>query len=277
MYPSLEDVAFLARSESRTSVLEAITESPRARHELRELTGASRVTVNRILDDLEDRNWIVRENGRCEPTPLGTVVAEEFTRLLDNLGTLDHLGDHVNWMHIDRFDFDLHRLRDATVITPTWDDFAAYTNTLIDLVYDSTAIRAIGTGLHREFVKALADATINGDLSLELIYTPAVIDAILSEADLTRLVRDLADVEGANLYRYLGENPLMMLLIHETTDPRDDVTLLCGQHEEDAPPGTVETPDERVRSWAEGVFESVRADSTLLEVDVLRPGRPETT
>lgn len=277
MYPSLEDVAFLARSASRVTVLEAISGSPRARHELREATGASRVTVNRILDDLEARGWIVHDDGTYEPTPLGAVVAEEFTRLLDNLETLDHLGEHVNWMHIDRFEFDLRRLRDATVVTPTWDDFAAYTNTLIDLVYDSTAIRAIGTGLHREFVKALADASINGDLSLELIYTPAVIDAILSEANLSRLVRDLADVKGANLYRYHGEEPLMMLLIHETIDPRDDVTLLCGQHEEDAPPGTVETPDERVRAWAEGVFESVRADSALLEADVLRPGRPETT
>lgn len=181
MYSSLDDVEFLSRSSSRVQVLNEITDSPRTRHELRELTGASRVTINRIVDDLEDRGWIVRENGRCEATAQGAFAAEEFTRVLDNLGTLDHLDEHVHWIQLDQFDFDLCELQDANVITPTWDDFGAYTRTLVDLVYDSTAIRAIGTGLHREFVQALGDATLKGDLSLELIYKPEVIDAIKSE------------------------------------------------------------------------------------------------
>lgn len=55
---SIKDITFLARSEHRIAVLDALQEAPRARHELRELTGASRVTVNRVLDDLEDRGWI---------------------------------------------------------------------------------------------------------------------------------------------------------------------------------------------------------------------------
>ncbi len=277
MHSSLEDVEFLARSESRVEVLEAIADAPRSRHELRELTGASRVTVNRIVDDLEDRGWIVRENGRCEATPKGAFVAAEFTRLMDNLETLDHLGEHVNWIALEQFDFDLRELEQANVITPTWDDFAAYTRTLVDLVYESTAIRAIGTGLHREFLEALCDATIRGDLSLELIYEPEVIDAIESEPDLRRVAGDLADVDRGKLYAYRGTDSLMMLLIHETKEPREDVALLCGQHDDDAPPGTVETTNARVRRWAESYFDSVCDDSQLLDAGDLQSGQPETT
>lgn len=272
---SIEDITFLARSEHRITVLDAVTEAQRERHELRELTGASRVSINRVLDDLEDRDWIVRENGSCEATAQGGFVAEEFTRRLDNLRTLDHLGENVNWIRLDQFDFDLRHLQDATIITPTWDDFSAYTRTLVDLVNESTTLKAIGTGLHREFLQALADATINGELSLELVYKPEVIDAIESDPDLCRRCRDVIAADRANVYRYQGENSLMMLGIHETTETSDDVVLLCGQHGEDAPPGTVKTSNTRVQSWAESYFESVRDDATLIDADTFAPERPE--
>lgn len=73
MYSSLNDVKFLAQSSNRVAVLDALDESPRPPHELREVTGASRMTVHRILDDLKDRGWIIRENGQCESTHLGAI------------------------------------------------------------------------------------------------------------------------------------------------------------------------------------------------------------
>lgn len=273
---TLDEVRFLARSSSRVEVLAAMAESPQARYELRELSGASRVTVNRILDDLADRGWLNHDDGVYEATTKGRVVAEEFTRVLTNLQTLERLEEHVNWIELDQFDFELFELQNANVITPTWDDFSAYTSTLVDLVYESTAIRAIGTGLHREFLQALGDATINADLSLDLIYAPEVIDAIESDPDLSRLARDLTDTDKGAIYRYVGEKPLMMLLIHETEDPADDVALLCGQHEEGAPPGTVETTNPRVRSWAESYFESVLEDSEPIDEASNTPEQAET-
>lgn len=274
---TFDDAQFLSRSSSRVVVLDAVADTPRPRHELRSLTEASRVTINRIVADFEDRGWVVHENGTWAATGQGASVADEFTRVLDNLRTLEHLGEHVNWLRMSRFEFDLCELQDANVITPTWDDFAAYTSTLVDLVYESTDIRAVGTGLHREFLQALSDATLNGELSLDLIYTPAVIHAIESEPDLCRLVRDLSDSERATIYRYGGGDSLMMLLIHETDDPREDVVLLCGQHDEGAPPGTVETTNPRVKSWAEAYFDAVQADARPIDAGALTSGRAGTT
>lgn len=273
---SLDDVAFLSRSSSRVEVLAAVADSPRPRHELRALTGASRVTVNRIVDDLAERGWLDNDDGLYAATDEGRVVSDELTRVLRNLQTLERLGEHVNWIELEQFDFELYELRDANVITPTWDDFGAYTNTLVELVYESTAIRAIGTGLHREFLHALGDATINGDLSLDLIYLPEVINAIATEPDLSRVVRDLMDTDRADIYRYGGDEPLMMLLLHETEDPATDVALLCGAHEDGAPPGTVETTNPSVRAWADSYFDAVVADADLLDTDVLSPERAES-
>lgn len=82
MYPSLEDVEFLARSESRVAVLVALGDGSRTHDELGNVVNASRVTLDRILNNLEDRGWIVRSDGRYESTPRGAFVASEFGRFL---------------------------------------------------------------------------------------------------------------------------------------------------------------------------------------------------
>lgn len=40
-----------------------LADAPRTRHELKERADVSRITICRLLDDLEERDWIVHENG----------------------------------------------------------------------------------------------------------------------------------------------------------------------------------------------------------------------
>lgn len=51
---SLEAVEYLARSPSRVKILDLIRNAPRTRDELKEATDVSRVTLTRILNELED-------------------------------------------------------------------------------------------------------------------------------------------------------------------------------------------------------------------------------
>lgn len=266
-----DDIEFLVSSWNRLDVLEAVATAPRTRDELREMIGVARVTLSRILSDLEAKGWIVRDNQSYEATTAGEFVATEVTNLLENLRALNDLEEHVNWMPIQQFDFDLCRLHDAKVITPTWDDFSAYTSTLVDLVYESTVIKGIGTGVDREFIQAMLDAIRSGELSVEMIYQPNVLEAITDDIELTRLFRDLADIEGATIYRYQGNEPLMMLGLHESVGERDDIVMLCGEHEEGAPPGTVQSTDPKVWSWADAYFEARRTQSHQLGAAVFTP------
>lgn len=266
-----DDLEFLASSWNRFDVLSALVDGPRSRDELRDISPVSRVTLSRILSDLEDRGWIARQEAGYETTTAGKFVADEVTRLLDNVRTLNRLGENVEWIRLDQFDFDLSCLDDANIIMPSWDDFSAQTTTIVELVYETSVLKGIGTGLDREFIKAVVDATLGGDLSPELIFTSDVIEAVNDEPDLSRLFRDLSDASDADVYRYNGEQEVMELGIHQTPSLDDDVVMLCGEYEDGAPPGTVESTDPLVREWAESYFEARRAESHRLKAAVFTP------
>lgn len=269
--PARDDLEFLVGSWNRLDVLEALVDGPRTRGELRDITPVSRVTLSRILSDLEDRGWIVRQEAGYTTTSAGQFVAEEVNRLLANVQTLNRLGENVEWIRLDQFDFDLSYLDDADIIMPSWDDFSAQTSTIIELVNETTALRGIGTGLDREFIKAVVDATMSGELSTELIFTSDVIEAVNTEPELSRLFRDLSDAADADVYRYNGETDVMELGIHETSPQDDDVVMLCGEYEEGAPPGTIRSTDPRVREWAASYFDARRAESHRLKAAVFTP------
>lgn len=268
---SHDDVEFLAGSWNRLDVLEAVVDGPRTRTELDERTDVSSVTLSRILSDLEARGWITRTRGSYEATPAGTFVVSRVRDLLAELQTVHHLGENVAWIPVDRFDFDITRLQDATVITPSWDDFSAYTRAMVDLLDESTEIRSIATGLDSEFVRAMAEACLDGTLTLELVYEPAVVDAIVADDELSSLFADLADSDRAAVYRYRGDDDLLMLGVYRGRADRADGVFLCGEHDEGAPPGTVQSTDSGVWEWAASTFASRRAASERLDAGVFTP------
>lgn len=266
-----DDIGFLVSSWNRLDVLEAIADEPKSRAELREIMSVSRVTLSRILSDLETRGWITRPDSKYEATKAGDYMASELTQLIENVRALNRLGENVDWIQLDQFAFDLSCLQDADIIMPTWDDFSAQTRMLVDLVYESATIKGIATGLDREFMRALADATKTGELSLELILEPTLIDAITEDPDLARLFSDLADAPRAALYRYRGTDDLMELGIHVPKTGSDATVMLCGEYEDGAPPGTVESTNPDVLEWAESYFAATRAESRELKAAVFTP------
>ena len=125
MTTPLDAVDWLTRSEHRVEVLEALAEGQRSRSELQELTGVSRVTSNRMLAELEDRDWIRRDSQDYEITPTGRLVIEDFNRLSDTTATGQKLGDIQQYLPTEEFDFDLRRLGESRVTRPTEADTLA--------------------------------------------------------------------------------------------------------------------------------------------------------
>ena len=60
MDTALDDIAFLANSDNRVAVFERLVDGSRHRDELTDQVDASRVTIARILRELEAREWITR-------------------------------------------------------------------------------------------------------------------------------------------------------------------------------------------------------------------------
>lgn len=265
------DVQFLVRSWNRLDVLQSVATAPRPRDDLRDAVGVSRVTLSRILSDLEARGWVTRREEGYEATRSGSIVAAELTDFLATLRAIDRLGAHAERFRLEAVDFDLARLEDAELITPTWDDVSARTGRLVELVSESRHVRAVGTGLDRTVVQAVCDATIDGDLAVELVFDPPVVEAIADESELARPFADLASVEWASIYRYTGQESLMELGIAETTGDAEDVVVLCGEYDDGVPPGTILSTDSDVRVWAESYFEARRGESRVLDPAAFTP------
>lgn len=259
MHSSLDAVEFLARSESRVRILDAIHLQPRTRNELKELTDASRFTLSRTLADFEDRGWIERAGKRYETTGKGAVIAAEFDAMLRNLDAAESLDGTLDWLQVEEFDFDLARLEDAEVITPSPADHTAHVRRPADLFGRSDRIRTIATGVARENIEAIRRATVAGDLRFTGILDAPSFGTVRSEPELADAIGDILGADGTELYHYDGDRTLVMLIIG------DDAVQMCG-HDEDGPaPGTIETADPAVRSWAESYFASVRADAAPVE------------
>jgi predicted transcriptional regulator len=263
---SLEPVEYLARSPSRLEVLDAIHQDPRTRTELKELTDVSRVTLSRILANFEDRGWIERTNGGYEATSRGSFVATELTGLLANIQTLDHLDGVMEWLPTEEFDFELTCLRDADVSTSSWGDHTAQIRHVAESIPGSDRIVATASGVSRDVIDALWETTVNGDATFEALLDTTALEIIRADEELRRQVREMIGSGTTDWLLYEGEKePLPMLMTC------DDTVILCGHDEDGPPPGTLETTDEAVRSWAESYFDAVRADARPLDADAFSP------
>lgn len=264
MYSSLDHVEFLTRSASRLEVLGAIHEAPRTRDELKEATDASRTTLSRMLADFEEREWIVRSNGRYEPTSEGAYVASELTRLLANLEAADELNGALRWLPVEDFDFDLSCLSDAEVITLSWNDPASM-RLLAEHLDGANRVRSMADTVSREVVDTLRSSTIEGGGTYEGILSPGAIEIIRGHPVLREQMREMLDSGRASVYRYDGDEVSSMLLCF------DDVVALCNHARGGPQIEGIMTDNGSVRSWAEAYFDSVRVRADEVAVDAFAP------
>lgn len=260
---AIEAVEHLARSPHRIRVLNTLYRGSRTRDELKELTDVSRFTLSRTLGEFEDRNWIVRSGQHYELTGHGALISSELGSLLSNLDVAAKLDGNLEWLPIQAFDFDLGRLRDATVYTPSRTDHTAHIRLVAEAVRAAEQVRGTVTGVSYEIMEAGWDSTVNGDLAVAGILDEPTVAAIQADEELADMLHEMITTADARLYRFDGAGPLVMHVVCE------EIVYMCG-HDEDGPaPGTVETDDPGVSSWAESYFERIRAESTPLAAESL--------
>ena len=258
---TLDDVAFLVSSPNRLDVFGAIRTTPRPRHVLRERTDASRVTLSRILGDLEARGWIERRAGEYTLTPRGTVVQREVAQLFANLEALDGLEDSLPWLPVESFDFDLACLTDATVVTSTERNVTAAITHMATCVREATRVRNVARGISAEVVAAYLEAATHEDRSLETILCSSVFETIRDDATLQEQLHAMLASDRITVRRYDGPEPPIILTV------ADDVVHMCGQSNPKSPPESLETSNDRVRRWAVSYIDDIRARATPVPLD----------
>ena len=261
MTTPLDAVDWLTRSEHRVEVLDALAEGRRSRSELQELTGVSRVTSNRMLAELEDRDWIRRDSRDYEITPTGRLVIEDFGRLSDTTATGQKLGDIQQYLPTEEFEFDLRRLGESRVTRPTEADTLAPLSRSATLMRQATQ-RFTPLVVNVDRLHTREAGEIEGVETIEAVLTTDVMETILADSAMCEDTISAFD-RGFDFYLYEGSAPITFTLFDDTVgfELNDGSGFV---------PALVESDDPDVLEWAENTYDRYKRQSTPLDVDDFR-------
>jgi len=255
MEATLEEIEFLALSPNRVEVLECLADGRQTRSDLAEVTGASQATLGRILGDFEDREWVTRADGAYVATATGRLVADGFRDLLDVMAAERELRDVVAYLPTDALDFDLRKLADANVVTPTETRPNAPIQRLLTLVREAESVTAFSHALNDQILGVVTDRL--DDQEFEAVLTRDAVDSLTEDERLRTRLRTVLDSASAGVRVADEEIPLAVTIA-------DDVVNILVRDDRGVVQASLDTADPAVREWAERRYEHYRVQSTPL-------------
>ena len=242
----LAEIEFLVSSRHRVSVLDALSERPRSRSDLRERTGASASTISRTLAGFEDRCWIERTGHRYEATPLGSFVAEGTAALLGRMETEGKLREVLRWFPSADVQFDVvERPADAVVVFATESDPMAPLRRAAEQLRDGARLRFLTTQVAAWYFHRVDEHVARNDRVVEGVVTPCVLETLTNDPALSAVSREIRDSGNATLF-VSDAVPMKLHVVGDAVGIAlvDDSTTLRG---------LVSSTDDAVHEWAVGV------------------------
>jgi predicted transcriptional regulator len=264
MEEALEEIEFLALSANRVAVLRALADRPHTRTDLAASTDASQPTLGRILGDFEERRWVARTGEGYAATATGRLVAEGVGELLARIETDRRLRPVLEWLPTAAMDFDLGRLREATITVPSRTRPSAPLQRELELIGESASVRICSHALNERSLATIRERVLDSPeiVGFEGVLSRAAIDGLTADAGLRSALRELLGAPNATICVHDGEIPVAVTITDERTHLllRDDDGVLRA---------AIDTDDADVRSWAERTHEHYRATATPLDADEL--------
>lgn len=251
----LSDIEFLSRSENRVVILDTLATRPCTRDELRDATGASRVTLGRILGDFTAKGWVRKQDAEYQATAIGRLVATQFNQLIATMETADKLHDIIQWIPADDFNFQLTCFNDATIIRPSQSDPLAPVRQAATYLRQADRVEVLTHSVAAENLEADWQGVVNGVQQFVGVMTSPVIDTICSDPVLATQMAEMIDTGNAAVHEYEGDIPYVVMLA-------DEKTMLGIDDDQMMPRALIVTEDEQVRAWAVDVIGSYRRTAT---------------
>jgi predicted transcriptional regulator len=263
---SLEDVAYLSRSANRVVILEALTAGPDTRGELAESTDVSRTTLDRIVNELEDRGWAERAtDGGYVATPAGARLIQQFEPFLESVAAIRTLGGAVEWLPDDELGIGLQHFSDAQVRHPERDDPVETVEYMTELTRAASEFRTL-THLvpPAALLEALRDGVVSGRLTLEGVTPREYSDLSTDRPNRRQWWHEMLEA-GADFYVCEGQIPCNLWVIGETV-------LVKQSHPEplDESYGSpIVSTNDTVRSWAHDLIDRYRDGAVRIDADAV--------
>jgi predicted transcriptional regulator len=265
---ALEDIMYLSRSSNRVRILDALTDAAATRQELQAQTGTSRTTLDRIVNELEDRGWAERTtDGDYVATPVGKRLMEQFEPYLESVEAIRRLGPAVEWLPDDESGVDLRHFSDAEVRHPAGGDPVETVEFMVELVGDASEFRALTHLVPPDsLLQAIRDRVVSGQLRVEAVSSEPDTNFPSDRTSRRRWWRDILEA-GSGLYLCDGPIPCNLWVIGETV-----LIKRSRPGDIDDSYGTpIVSDDAAVRSWAHDLIDRYQAEATRIDESVLSP------
>jgi len=252
---AIEQISFLTRSESRVGILTHLLDAgPTTQRAFREELSSSRSTVTRALSALEDRGWVTRNGDAYQLTPQGRIVADGLDGLVDLVRATEDLSTFIRWFPIGEYDVSLDQFRGAEITASTEPDPYAPSRKHAARLREADGFRMLLPSIDLQLVRSTEERVVGGDLELELIVSPGMEATIVSDEFATALGTQVRS--GGTTVLVADEPAPFYIGLSDAGDVQIGV-----EDDEGFPRALVESRDESLQSWAERVYESVRADA----------------
>lgn len=259
---ALEDIAYFSRSPNRVAILDALTEGSHPRKELVELTGVSRTTVDRIVNELKEKGWAERTaNGTYVTTVRGTHFVRRFRPFLESVEALHRLDDAVTWLPIDELSIGLEHFNDAVVRGPETADPVETIDFMNDLLATASEFRVLAHLAPPEPLgETMCDSVVSGQMTMDGVITETLFSYLTANPE--RAARWKTVVEnGATLHLHEGPIPCNLWIFDETV-----LIKKSGPEPIDDSYGSpIVSENSTVRSWAHNLIDDWLADTTHIE------------
>ena len=242
MSSPIDDVAFVARSETRASILQTLDERPHERRDLAAATDTPRSTLGRTLRELEERGWI-EQNGRVyDTTTAGTLVVEQFVPLLDTVTVVQLLGDAIELLPRDEPGLTIEDFADARFVTATEMDPIAPFNHGLEQLHEATQFRCVARTAPPQYVAAIHEGVVTERFTAECVLDDSYLAGLGDDPESTGRWQEIA--EGPSTVRQYQEPIGFVLLV------LDKVVHLFLCNEKGETQGLLESTNPAVLSWA---------------------------
>lgn len=257
---TIEDMAYLTRSEHRVLALVALAVRPRSRSELSEETGVSSSTIRRTLSAFEERGWIRKEGYQYETTQLGGYIATAMAELLERFRTEGQVRDVWEWLPGEEHGFTIEMCAGAVVTKADADDPYRPVNRFMSLLRETDQFRfaRFDVALLEPCKEELCQLIVDG-LKAEIIDPPRVAKYVRSSCP--------------ELFAETLESGNLTLRLHDDLPGFgvgifDDRVAVCGYDPDSVTVRVlVDSDAPAVREWADSTYAAFRRTTPTIPLE----------
>jgi len=264
------DIAYLSRSRHRIPALVALTERPRSRSELCELTGVSTSTIRRTLDEFEDRIWIRKDGYQYTATRLGEVVASGMADLIKQVETERKLRDIWHWLPDEVSEFTIETWEAMTITVPDPDAPYRPVDRFESLLKETNELRLVRPEI------ALMEPCF--DVLVQLIDDGVDVVLVARPESHTYFLSTYPDRSSEMM-----QQDNFTVLEHDDLPPYgtglldERVTISCYERDSGTVQALIDTEVAAVREWAQSMCETYTSNAQPVESDRVETGDPDDT